>query len=149
MVLDHPSILHAAQHRRDFNLRPQCGLQCVQLLLDAVKRQFRDFKKHQARRLLSQDLAAKLAADRAARTGDHHHLVTDIRLMPASCAWRHRITAQKILDADIIDLINARLAGHDIIQTGHGLQQQRIIFQRFQNRRAAPCWLTASPTAQR
>ena len=47
------------------------GMRPANFLLDAVQREFVQLEEHERARLEARDLAAQLAADRAARAGDH------------------------------------------------------------------------------
>src|SRR5262245_31789519 len=101
------------EQRQDFHRQPFAIAQLVQLALDVVERELRHLEQHQPTGPEAQDLAAQLRTDRAARARHHHALVTDAGLEQLRIRW-HCVATQQIADVDVVQLVDARLAGDDV-----------------------------------
>jgi hypothetical protein len=70
-------------------------------------------EKHEGRRPLAHDLAAKLAADRTSSAGHEDHLAGNVARKQG---WirRHRVAAEQVSNINLANVGNTRLAVDEI-----------------------------------
>ena len=130
VITQQPQQQGLVQHRAQAGHQFGAAGQGQQLLVNGVQAELGMVEQHQPPRVLRQDLPAKLTADRATRTGDHHHLAGNVagkQIGPG----RHRVAAQQIGHVQIADVGHAGMAVHQLNQAGQNLHRQPRAFQVF------------------
>ena len=112
-------VVHRAEQRHDLAGRRQLPGLLLQAALDAVERRLGELEQHELRRPEPDDLAAELGADRAAGARDQDVLALDAGVQQLRDR-RHRVPAEQFPDLHVTDLVDARLAGHDVAYVRHG-----------------------------
>ena len=92
---------------------PRRDIDRAQLALDFVQREFGDLEQHQAARRELHDLPAQLRADGSAGARHQDGLAADAGAQQRGIR-RHRIATEQIVDVDVANLFEARLAGDDL-----------------------------------
>ena len=124
-----PPVLDAA-HRR---AKLQRGKPFPQLLLDLIERGLGLIEPDQHARTVPGDLAAQLAADRAAGSGDQNgaacQVFPKVALLPAG-----RRTSQQIFETDLADLLDEHARTNALDERGHALDGNACSLALFENR---------------
>ena len=106
------------QKRHDIDLGA-LGRLFNELVIDVVDRKFRALGQKQTRRIQTNDLPAELAADGAARSGDHHRLALDGSRKELALGL-NRIAAEKLVNFKLAQGVDGHLARDDFVVRGHG-----------------------------
>ena len=85
-----------------------------------LERRFMEAKLQSAAKGPRNRLTAKLTADGAACAGDHDGLAAQVAVEEIFDG-RHGIATQQVFDGNAAQIINAGIAGHDVGDTGNGL----------------------------
>ncbi len=123
----HPAITHRAQQRHH-----RAGRHVTQFTLGLIKGEFALLQDHQLARIERRNLAAKLAADRAAGAG-HQDIALRYGLTQQLEIGRHHVAAKQVADIHLADPIDQIAASADLRHLGQDAHQDRMLFQHLDN----------------
>ena len=112
-------VVHAGQQGRELGLDHALVCEGLQLLVDAVEREFTVIDQQQLCGTQLRQLAAQLAANAAARTGDQHHLACDVMLHQGQVGGDGR-TPQQVFNVQVLKVGHRHLAAGQVGQAGQG-----------------------------
>ena len=113
-------VMRIAQQGHELDAIAEARIERTQFALDLVERQLRHLEQHQAARRQLHDLAAQLRADRTAGAGHQDRFAAHAGAQQRRVG-RHRVAAEQIVHVDVAHFFEARLAGDDFADVGHGL----------------------------
>ena len=95
----------------------------AQFLGDAIQVVFALVDNDERLRPQPRQLPAQFGTDRTAPAGNQHAACGQ-RLADRGPVQLHRVATQQILDRHVLDFVELRATGHDVIQTWHGAIRQ-------------------------
>jgi hypothetical protein len=117
---DPHSVVHVAEQARELEGEPLARSESAQLAIDLVQRELGHLEQHQPPRTEPRDLPAQLRSDRSAGAAHEDHLVAHAGLEEA-LPGQHGVAPEQVARIHVADLLDPRLAAHEVAEARHGL----------------------------